>query len=90
MSNFGFLREISEYAMFAPAAVEAERVYASAAGSRRCPASSPRRRKNIEEAVAFAPEDISEFKTRKIYIDVDLRQMGWKLAGAGQAGQGRL
>ena len=29
----------------------------------------------------FKPEDLSEFKTRKIYIDVDLKQMGWKLAG---------
>ena len=29
----------------------------------------------------FRPEDISEFKTRKIYIDVDLKQMGWKFTG---------
>ena len=26
----------------------------------------------------FQPEDLSEFKTRKIYIDVDMKQMGWK------------
>lgn len=30
----------------------------------------------------FHPEDLSEFKTRKIYIDVDLKQMGWKFTGA--------
>lgn len=29
----------------------------------------------------FEPEDLSEFKTRKIYIDVDLKQMGWKFTG---------
>lgn len=31
---------------------------------------------------AFQPEDLSEFHTRKIYIDVDLKQMGWKFIGA--------
>ncbi len=30
----------------------------------------------------FRPEDLSEFKTRKIYIDVDMKQMGWKFTGA--------
>ena len=30
----------------------------------------------------FQPEDLSEFKTRKIYIDVDMKQMGWKFTGA--------
>ena len=30
----------------------------------------------------FQPEDLSEFKTRKIYIDVDLKLMGWKFTGA--------
>ena len=30
---------------------------------------------------AFHPEDLSEFRTRKIYIDVDLKQMGWKFTG---------
>ena len=30
----------------------------------------------------FQPEDISEFQTRKIYIDVDMKQMGWKFTGA--------
>ena len=29
----------------------------------------------------FQPEDLSEFKTRKIYIDVDMKQMGWKFDG---------
>lgn len=33
------------------------------------------------EARSFQPEDISEFKTRKIYIDVDMKQMGWKFGG---------
>lgn len=31
---------------------------------------------------SFVAEDISEFKTRKIYIDVDMKQMGWKFKGA--------
>lgn len=31
---------------------------------------------------SFHPEDLSEFHTRKVYIDVDLKQMGWKFAGA--------
>ena len=30
---------------------------------------------------SFQPEDLSEFKTRKIYIDVDLKLMGWKFTG---------
>lgn len=30
----------------------------------------------------FVAEDLSEFKTRKIYIDVDMKQMGWKFTGA--------
>lgn len=30
---------------------------------------------------AFQPEDLSEFQTRKIYIDVDLKFMGWKFDG---------
>lgn len=29
----------------------------------------------------FKPEDLSEFYTRKNYIDVDLKQMGWKFTG---------
>lgn len=29
----------------------------------------------------FTPEDISEFLTRKKYIDVDLKQLGWKFDG---------
>ena len=29
----------------------------------------------------FQSEDLSEFKTRKIYIDVDMKQMGWKFDG---------
>ena len=31
---------------------------------------------------SFQAEDLSEFKTRKIYIDVDLKLMGWKFDGA--------
>ena len=30
----------------------------------------------------FVAADLSEFKTRKIYIDVDMKQMGWKFTGA--------
>lgn len=30
----------------------------------------------------FQPADLSEFKTRKVYIDVDMKQMGWKFSGA--------
>ncbi len=30
---------------------------------------------------SFRPEDLSEFQTRKIYIDVDLKLMGWKFTG---------
>ena len=29
----------------------------------------------------FQPEDLSEFQTRKVYIDVDLKLMGWKFSG---------
>ena len=53
-------------------------------------------RKQIEELAAqytagkeqhqkervFQPEDLSEFQTRKIYIDVDLKLMGWKFTGS--------
>lgn len=31
---------------------------------------------------AFHAEDLSEFETRKVYIDVDLKQMGWKFGGS--------
>lgn len=34
-----------------------------------------------QESRSFVSEDISEFKTRKIYIDVDLKLMGWKFSG---------
>lgn len=34
-----------------------------------------------QQSRSFVPEDLSEFKTRKIYIDVDLKQMGWKFDG---------
>ena len=30
----------------------------------------------------FAASDLSEFGTRKVYIDVDMKQMGWKFTGA--------
>jgi type I restriction enzyme R subunit len=30
----------------------------------------------------FKPEDLSEFETRKRYIDMDLKEMGWVLNGA--------
>ena len=30
----------------------------------------------------FAAEDLSEFATRKIYIDVDMKQVGWRFDGA--------
>ena len=30
---------------------------------------------------AFEAEDISEFKTRKKYIDIDLKELGWKFTG---------
>ena len=29
----------------------------------------------------FTPDDLSEFETRKIYIDVDMKQMGWNFSG---------
>ncbi|MBR1443893.1 MAG: DEAD/DEAH box helicase family protein, partial [Firmicutes bacterium] len=35
-----------------------------------------------QENRTFVPVDISEFKTRKIYIDVDLKLMGWKFDGS--------
>ncbi len=31
---------------------------------------------------SFVPEDLSEFETRKIYIDVDMKMMGWRFTGA--------
>ena len=34
-----------------------------------------------QEERSFKSEDLSEFKTRKIYIDVDMKQMGWKFTG---------
>ena len=34
-----------------------------------------------KETRTFTPTDISEFETRKIYIDVDLKSMGWKFDG---------
>ena len=34
-----------------------------------------------QKARTFQPEGLSEFKTRKIYIDVDMKQTGWKFDG---------
>lgn len=34
-----------------------------------------------KEERSFEAEDLSEFKTRKIYIDVDLKELGWKFTG---------
>lgn len=34
-----------------------------------------------QDSRSFAAADLSEFKTRKIYIDVDLKSMGWKFDG---------
>lgn len=33
------------------------------------------------ETRRFEPEDLSEFGTRKIYIDVDMKEAGWKFSG---------
>ncbi len=38
-------------------------------------------KENHQQVRSFQPEALSEFKTRKIYIDVDLKQMGWKFNG---------
>ena len=34
-----------------------------------------------QESRSFAPADLSEFMTRKLYIDVDLKFIGWKFDG---------
>lgn len=34
-----------------------------------------------QQARTFVAADLSEFKTRKVYIDVDMKQMGWKFTG---------
>ena len=38
-------------------------------------------KKQHQQQRSFSPEDLSEFQTRKIYIDVDMKQMGWKFSG---------
>ena len=35
-----------------------------------------------KESRSFTPDDLSEFATRKKYIDVDMKEMGWKFNGA--------
>lgn len=35
-----------------------------------------------KESRSFTPDDLSEFQTRKRYIDVDMKEMGWKFTGA--------
>lgn len=35
-----------------------------------------------QQSRIFEPEDLSEFETRKRYIDVDMKQMGWKFDGS--------
>jgi type I restriction enzyme R subunit len=35
-----------------------------------------------KESRNFTPDDLSEFATRKKYIDVDMKEMGWKFTGA--------
>lgn len=38
-------------------------------------------KERLRQERSFQPEDLSEFQTRKIYIDVDLKLMGWKFDG---------
>lgn len=38
-------------------------------------------KKENQQVRSFKSADISEFKTRKIYIDVELKLMGWKFGG---------
>ena len=35
-----------------------------------------------KQARTFQPEDLSEFQTRKRFIDVDMKNIGWKFTGA--------
>lgn len=39
-------------------------------------------KKAHKESRSFTPDDLSEFATRKKYIDVDMKEMGWKFNGA--------
>lgn len=50
--------------------------------SSRCPSRSPATKEQHQQERTFVAADLSEFKTRKIYIDVDMKQMGWKFSGA--------
>ena len=34
-----------------------------------------------QQSRTFTPDDISEFQTRKKYIDVDLKELGWQFSG---------
>ena len=43
-----------------------------------------REKEQHEKERSFKAEDISEFRTRKKYIDLDLKLMGWKLTGIDQ------
>ena len=52
-----------------------------ASKSSRCPPDTPPEKEQHQKERTFQPEDLSEFKTRKIYIDVDLKLMGWKFTG---------
>lgn len=38
-------------------------------------------RKKHEQSRSFVPTDISEYETRKRYIDVDLKELGWEFDG---------
>lgn len=38
-------------------------------------------KKENKQSRSFKSADISEFKTRKLYIDVELKSMGWKFGG---------
>ncbi len=40
-----------------------------------------REKEQHKEERSFQGEDLSEFQTRKIYIDVDMKQMGWSFTG---------
>ena len=48
---------------------------------KKCPLSSPQRKTQHQQQRTFTPEDLTEFQTRKVYIDTDLKTMGWNFNG---------
>lgn len=75
MTNFSYLSTFPQYRLFARSAIESLRAQAAELSARFTAQKEHREERSLIVA------DLSEFQTRKRFIDVDLRALGWRFDG---------